>query len=231
MYFVLFCFISHPSLVRISKVLCAFSWIHNDSWTLYLKCTFFFFFLCYCALFDFRMEFVEKKKFQIKVQLWHQKCTDFRYKTSCRLKQNKWLLGDIECICKMATDGPIQFSSHLSVSSTPAMCMCVEYIVMPYLSYGFCFAAQNDVENCNFPEELICCVFIFMHGVYQMRDGMSSMLIPFCVILRFICILLFFFVGCLVRFGFGFHSHNSIWDLIMNSESIHRIMGKEMRLC
>lgn len=134
----------------------------------------------------------KKKKFQINVQLWHQKCTDFRYKTSCRLKQNKWLLGDIECICKMATDGPIQFSTHLSVSSTPAMCMCVEYIVMPYLSYGFCFAAQNDVGNCNFPKELICCVFIFMHGVYQMRDGMSSMLIPFCVILRFICILLFF---------------------------------------
>lgn len=141
MYFVLFCFISHPSLVRISKVLCAFSWIHNDSWTLYLKCTFFFFFLCYCALFDFRMEFVEKKKFQIKVQLWHQKCTDFRYKTSCRLKQNKWLLGDIECICKMATDGPIQFSSHLSVSSTPAMCVCWIYCyALSVVRFLFCSA-------------------------------------------------------------------------------------------
>lgn len=37
-----------------------------------------------------------------------------------------------------------------------------------------------------------------MHGVYQMRDGMSSMLIPFCVILRFICILLFFFIFLLL---------------------------------
>lgn len=86
-----------------------------------------------------------------------------------------------------------QYNFHPTCRSLQLQpCVCVEYIVMPYLSYGFCFAAQNDVENCNFPEELICCVFIFMHGVYQMRDGMSSMLIPFCVILRFICILLFF---------------------------------------
>lgn len=62
LYFVLFYFISHPSPVRISKVLCAFSWIRNDSWTLYLKCTFFFFFSSVIAHYlIFEWNWIEKR--------------------------------------------------------------------------------------------------------------------------------------------------------------------------
>lgn len=162
--------------------------------------------------------------------MWHQKCTDFRYKTSCRLKQNKWLLGDIECICKMATDGPIQFSSHLSVSSTPAMCVCWIYCyALSVVRFLFCSAKWR--WKLQFSRRINLLRF-YLHAWCISNAGRNEFnAYTLLCNIAFYMYSFIFFVGCLVRFGFGFHSHNSIWDLIMNSESIHRIMGKEMRLC
>lgn len=166
-------------------------------------------------------------------------------KTSSWLKHNKWLLGDFQCILQLATDGPIQLSTHLSVSSSSA-CVCVWVCELNILLCSLCSHSYTVAVSLllfllrskwrwklQFSRRINLLRF-YLHacGLYTKCETESfQCLYILRYIARFILFYVFLFCFVFVRFGFGFHSHNSIWDLIMNSKSIHRIMGKEIGLC